>query len=232
MPDNYVASIRKSFGECASERKMAACDFLRIEKRGENNWYRIRLQYVAKMEENHVIMAVVHNISQEKMLEQEVRRYKLFSQKKKVQAKMLVVDDSGISRFAVKELFKDRFEILEAADGKEAIHMLSQHYKDIAIILLDMIMPVMDGRQFLELKNSTERYEDIPVVVVSADDRTERQIDMLQNGVNDYVTKPFVPEIVERRVLNVIEYNSRFRSMLKEYQKNALPVRSSHQNGD
>ena len=93
-------------------------------------------------------------------------------------------------------------------------------------------MPVMDGRQFLELKNSTERYEDIPVVVVSADDRTERQIDMLQNGVNDYVTKPFVPEIVERRVLNVIEYNSRFRSMLKEYQKNALPVRSSHQNGD
>lgn len=232
LPDNYVASIRKCFGECASERKMTACDFLRIEKKRENSWYRMRLQYVTKVDDNHVIMAVVHNISQEKMLEQEVRRYKLFSQKKKVQAKMLVVDDSSISRFAAKELFKDRFEILEAADGKEAIHILSHHYKDIAIILLDMIMPVMDGRQFLELKNSAERYEDIPVVVVSADDRMERQIDMLQNGVNDYVTKPFVPEIVERRVLNVIEYNSRFRSMLKEYQKNAVPVRPSHQNGD
>ena len=145
---------------------------------------------------------------------------------------MLLVDDSSISRFAAKELFKDRFEILEAADGEEALHKLSQHYKDIAIILLDMNMPVMDGRQFLELKNANEKYEDIPVVVVSADDRMERQIDMLQNGVNDYVTKPFVPEIVERRILNVIEYNSRFRSMLKEYQKNARqdqPVRQNEE---
>ena len=57
------------------------------------------------------------------------------------------------------------------------------------------------------------------MVVVSAEDRQELQIDMLKNGVNDYVTKPFVPEVVERRVLNVLEYSSRFRSMLREYRE-------------
>lgn len=229
IPDNYVANIRSCFGECVSSQKMTSCDYLRIEENGKNCWYRMRLQYVTRMGENDVIMATYQDISQEKMLEQEVRRYKLYSRKKKSWTKMLVVDDSDISRFTIRELFKDRFEILEAKNGEEALHKLSVHYKEIAIILLDMNMPVMDGKQFLELKNATEQFEDIPVVVVSADDRQEKQIDMLQNGVNDYVTKPFVPEIVERRVLNVIEYNSRFQSMLKEYHKNALPSQGGTQ---
>lgn len=222
VPENYVAGIRSSFGECISSHKITSCDFLRIEENGKNSWYRMSLQYVTNMYDNDIIMGMIQNVDQEKKLEQEVRRYKLFSQKKKTRAKMLLVDDSSISRFAAKELFKDRFDILEASNGEEALHMLSKYCKQTAIILLDMYMPVMDGRQFLEIKNATERFEDIPVVVVSSDDRTDRQIDMLKNGVNDYVTKPFVPEIVERRVLNVIEYNSRFRTMLKEYQKNTL----------
>jgi PleD family two-component response regulator len=81
-----------------------------------------------------------------------------------------------------------------------------------------MVMPVMDGREFLKHKNADEDIGDIPVIVISSESDESIQVDMLQMGVNDYITKPFVAEIIERRVKNVIEYNERFRKMVKEYQ--------------
>ena len=80
-----------------------------------------------------------------------------------------------------------------------------------------MVMPVMDGREFLEHKNDDAEVVDIPVVVISSESDEGLQVDMLQMGVNDYITKPFVAEIIERRVKNVIDYNERFRKMVKEY---------------
>ena len=81
-----------------------------------------------------------------------------------------------------------------------------------------MVMPIMDGREFLEHKNADEDIVDIPVIVISSESDEGLQVDMLQMGVNDYITKPFVAEIIERRVKNVIDYNERFRKMVKEYQ--------------
>ena len=65
---------------------------------------------------------------------------------------------------------------------------------------------------------SDEDIVDIPVIVISSESDETLQVDMLQMGVNDYITKPFVAEIIERRVKNVIDYNERFRRMVKEYQ--------------
>ena len=133
---------------------------------------------------------------------------------------MLVVDDLEISRAVVAELFKDEFEVVEASNGLEELDVLEENGTNISIILLDMYMPVMDGAEFLRCKNKIKQYADIPVIIISAEDSENCQVDMLELGVNDYVTKPFVPEVVRRRVRNVLEYNSRFRDMQQEYRRN------------
>jgi PleD family two-component response regulator len=76
----------------------------------------------------------------------------------------------------------------------------------------------MDGKEFLTHKNSEEDTVDIPVIVISSENDEGLQVDMLQMGVNDYITKPFIAEVIARRVKNVIDYNERFRKMVKEYQ--------------
>ncbi len=219
VPDEQIAEIRSAFKECATTYKITMHDYIRLNDQGESFWYRIRLQHVISIDETEIIMAYFENIHEEKLIEIEVDRYKNYEQEKNSRAAMLIVDDSGISRYVSRELFKSRFQIYEAENGKEALEVLKEHGNEVAIILLDMNMPVMDGQEFLKIKNDKKEFADIPVVVVSAEDRQELQIDMLKNGVNDYVTKPFVPEVVERRVLNVLEYSSRFRSMLREYRE-------------
>ena len=95
-------------------------------------------------------MAYFENIHEEKLIEIEVDRYKNYEQEKNSRAAMLIVDDSGISRYVSRELFKSRFQIYEAENGKEALEVLKEHGNEVAIILLDMNMPVMDGQEFLK----------------------------------------------------------------------------------
>ena len=105
-----------------------------------------------------------------------------------------------------------------AKNGLEGLNLLKEFKNEVAIVLLDMVMPVMDGREFLTHKNADEDTVDIPVIVISSENDEGLQVDMLQMGVNDYITKPFVAEVIARRVKNVIDYNERFRKMVKEYQ--------------
>lgn len=220
VPDKFISSIRSTFKECCTTYKMTVCEYMRVGRDGESVWYQIRLQHIITAGNNaNVVMAYFENINDEKLLEFEVNRYKTYEQEKKKRAAMLIVDDSNVTRYFSKELFKDRFEIYEAGNGKEALEVLKEHGLEVAVILLDMNMPVMDGQEFLKIKNKSETISDIPVVVISAEDRQELQIDMLKNGVNDYITKPFVPEILERRVFNVLEYSSRFKNILREYRE-------------
>ncbi|MEG0355750.1 MAG: diguanylate cyclase, partial [Lachnospiraceae bacterium] len=109
------------------------------------------------------------------------------------------------------------FQFLEAGNGVEAIAILEEHQNQIDLILLDIIMPEMDGKEFLQYKKKTPQLDGIPVIMITADDSSEQQISTLTMGANDYIVKPFIPEIVVRRVKNVLESNRRFREMIREY---------------
>lgn len=130
---------------------------------------------------------------------------------------MLVVDDLKLSRAVLKDLFDAKFEIIEAENGRKALEVLDANVDDIAIILLDMIMPEMAGDEFLMEKNKRDAARNIPVVIISAEKDPDIQLNMLRLGVNDYITKPFDNGITEQRVENVLEYNSRFHKLIEEY---------------
>lgn len=135
----------------------------------------------------------------------------------RITGKLLVVDDQEINRIILEEIFKKQFNILHAKDGNQALEILAEHDNQVDIILLDLIMPGMSGMEFLEEKQKNSEITGIPVVIITADESAECQLNTLALGANDYIVKPFVEETVVRRVQNVLESNRRFRDILQEY---------------
>ena len=117
--------------------------------------------------------------------------------------KILIVDDSEINRAMLKEILGEGYEYLEAENGLRAIEILRRR-TDIALVLLDLIMPEMDGFDVLRVMQCYAWQEEIPVIVISAAEDTrsvERAYDM---GVADYISRPFERVMVLRRVKNAL----------------------------
>lgn len=117
--------------------------------------------------------------------------------------KILIVDDSEINRAMLKEILGESYEYLEAENGLRAIEILRRR-TDIALVLLDLIMPEMDGFDVLRVMQCYAWQEEIPVIVISAAEDTrsvERAYDM---GVADYIRRPFERVMVLRRVKNAL----------------------------
>lgn len=136
----------------------------------------------------------------------------------KINQKILVVDDKGMNRFMLGGMFRESYEILEASNGLEAIEVLEQEQDELAVVLLDIIMPVMDGFGVLEHMKKNPELKKIPVVIVTDDSSEETSVKAFEYNVADMVIKPFEPRIISRRVQNIIELyayrNEEHRSVL------------------
>lgn len=129
---------------------------------------------------------------------------------------ILVVEDSEIDRKILVRMFRDKYNIIEATNGKEAIENVHAN-ENISCILLDLIMPIMDGFDvLLELKNDFA-YSNIPIIVITTDLDTDSEIKVLDYGADDFCLKPFKAEIVRLKVKNLVDkfvlekiYRSRF----------------------
>lgn len=130
--------------------------------------------------------------------------------------KVLVVDDKGINRYMLGEIFSDQYEIVEASDGYKAIEKIELEKDGLAVILLDIIMPKLDGFGVLKYMKEQELLDNIPVVIVTDDSSEETSVKAFEYNVADMVIKPFEPRIIKRRVENIIELYA-----YKEKYKNA-----------
>lgn len=132
---------------------------------------------------------------------------------------ILIVDDMAVNRAILKELFEYEFDTLEAENGKEALEQLEQHRGEIKVILLDIVMPVMDGFEVLEYLVSYGILREIPVIMITGENTVESEQRGYDMGVSDIIGKPFDPYIVLRRVENIIDlysYKNHLESMLQE----------------
>lgn len=118
---------------------------------------------------------------------------------------ILIVDDEELNRLLLCQLFEDRYTVLQAADGKEALEALHRCRTDIAIVLLDIVMPVLDGFGVLEEMHKAGMLGKIPVILITGDSSLTSAKRGYEYGTADIVTKPFEPDIVIRRVENVID---------------------------
>ena len=118
--------------------------------------------------------------------------------------KILIVDDSEMNRAILADMLEEEYEILEAEDGAEGVAILEKHASDIALVLLDIVMPRLDGFGVLEAMNQNGWIEDVPVIMISAESGSAQVARAYDLGVSDFIARPFDALIVRRRVMNTL----------------------------
>ncbi|MCI2056478.1 MAG: EAL domain-containing protein [Oscillibacter sp.] len=121
----------------------------------------------------------------------------------KLGREMLIVDDIEINRAVLAGTFDDEYDIVERADGKEAWEYLENHYQQVDIVMLDLLMPVMDGFHLLKKIRSDSRTKNLAVIITSQGD-TESERRALRMQADDFISKPYTPDIIRHRVRNVV----------------------------
>lgn len=117
---------------------------------------------------------------------------------------ILIVDDTAVNRSMLSDILEDEYDILEARDGLEAIDILRRREGTIALMLLDIVMPTMDGFEVLAYLGRREWSDQVPVIIISAETSPAYIRKGFELGVSDYVSRPFDPEVVSQRVRNTI----------------------------
>ena len=127
---------------------------------------------------------------------------------------LLVVDDSEMNREILKEILGKEYRILEACDGNEALEMLEQYGTEISLVLLDIIMPQMDGFEVLAYMNRDKWIEDIPVIMISSEGSESYIRRAYELGASDYISRPFDAKVVYQRVINMIKLYAKQRRLI------------------
>ena len=130
---------------------------------------------------------------------------------------ILVVEDEYINRRMLVNILQSQYDVLEAENGKEALEVLRKNAQNIAVVVLDLIMPEMNGYEFLEKYGNIQEYRNIPVIVATADSNDENEKKCLTLGVWDFVMKPYNPQIISFRIANAIE-----RGRIQEAERDSL----------
>lgn len=136
---------------------------------------------------------------------------------------LLIVDDEEVNRAILKMMFDTEFEVIEACNGEQAIEQINKR-GDMALILLDVVMPVMDGFGVLEYMKENDLLEKIPVILITSMTPQESEEKAYIYGIADVMHKPFEPNIVKRRARNIIELYQNKRNMELRLQEQAKTI--------
>ncbi len=114
--------------------------------------------------------------------------------------KILIVDDSEMNRALLLDILEEQYDIVEAQNGAEAISILSERWAEFSLLLLDIMMPVMDGFEVLATINQYHWSDNFAIIMISADDSPANIKRAYDLGAFDYINRPFDPAIVHRRI--------------------------------
>lgn len=126
---------------------------------------------------------------------------------------VLIVDDADINRKLLREMLGGQFDMAEAASGEDALRFLEQNATGISIVLLDIYMPGIDGFAVLEAMNQRHLLEEIPVIMISSEDKVDTVRRAFDLGASDYISRPFDAKIVYQRVTNTIRLYAKQRRL-------------------
>ncbi|HEX16214.1 MAG TPA: response regulator [Deltaproteobacteria bacterium] len=120
-----------------------------------------------------------------------------------MEMKILIVDDFATMRKILKNILKDLgyTDLLEAEDGKAALDILKKEKVDL--VISDWNMPNMDGLSLLKAIRADDALKDTPVLMVTAEAQKQNVIEAVKAGVNNYVVKPFTPEVIKEKISKI-----------------------------
>lgn len=124
-------------------------------------------------------------------------------QMNEVKKKILMVDDVALNHATARDVLENTYELYEALSANEGFKILETVIPDL--ILLDIVMPDMNGMEMLKKLKETPAYKSIPVIFLTADTSAEAEVEGFNLGIVDYITKPFVPTVMKKRIETQIE---------------------------
>ena len=127
-----------------------------------------------------------------------------FNYTEELKKTILVVDDEFVNRELLGAILEEHYNIIYAENGEEALALIKANEKILSAILLDLLMPVMDGFSLIDILKDDVRYRSIPVIVLTSEKQAE--VESLRKGAADFITKPYdAPEVIIARVKRIIE---------------------------
>lgn len=117
---------------------------------------------------------------------------------------ILIVDDEELNRELLKQMFEQDYDIILAENGQEAILKLGQHMDEVVVVLLDLLMPVVDGYHVLQFWQERNIFQKIPVVLITAADDQQLEFSCISMGAFEVINKPFVAKTVRKKVDTLI----------------------------
>lgn len=135
---------------------------------------------------------------------------------------LLVIDDDQLNLLIAKRILAKQFEISTVTSGKDAFEYLEANHADL--ILLDVRMPEMDGFTFLRKIKENPALKDIPVICLTADNEHESELKCFELGAVDFITKPFVAEIMLQRIGRILELGRLQKELQSEVEKKTLTL--------
>lgn len=126
---------------------------------------------------------------------------------------VLIVDDSEMNRAILSEMLKDEYCILEADSGRAALDMVDRYGDELSLVLLDIVMPGMNGFEVLGDLSRRSIIDNLPVIMISSEDSDDVVLRAYELGASDYVNRPFDSRVVRRRVSNTIRLYAKQRRL-------------------
>ena len=129
--------------------------------------------------------------------------------------RILIADDSELNRAVLIDHLEADFGLVEAADGAETIEMLRRHHREIDLVLLDIVMPEMDGFDVLAEMERRKWLADTPVIMITGDPTNAYMERAFRLGASDYISRPFLPSVLSRRIQNALTLHARKNQVLE-----------------
>lgn len=142
--------------------------------------------------------------------------------------KILIVDDVDINRELLAEILEDEYGILMAENGRQAMEVLEQSNEEIAVIMLDMIMPEMDGFAVLRELDKKPWSKNIAIIIISSDNTIQTEASCFELGVSDFVHRPFDNRLVKKRVNNVVSLYQYQQQLEQKVEKQTETLRKQY----
>lgn len=219
IDQKHRQTVLESFQRAIDTKDKSECEYIKRRIDGSNVWISLKLKYINQIGQSHLVFSALTDVTVQKQTEIELQKYKSIVVNQPLMTNtMLIVDDIETNRAILREIFEPLYTVLESKNGHQALDQLIDIDYQVDIILLDMVMPELDGLGFLEYRRDHAALMKIPVVVIAAESNEKIQIETLSLGASDYIIKPIIPEVVLRRVSNILElgYRGKSSTLLEE----------------
>ena len=144
--------------------------------------------------------------------------------------KILIADDVEMNRDLLTEILEDVYQLETVDDGEKVISVLSERIDEFAVLLLDLVMPNMDGIEVLKVMNERGWIDKLPVLIISGEQSVQSEKDCFNWGVSDFIRKPFDDTLVKRRVGNVAELSLYRRSLEQKVEEQTQRLNKVNEN--